>query len=1002
MKILTYFLAAILGLVSLSTVAQTRLSGHIVDLDSRQPVDFANIGVLDKNVGTVSDFDGSFKLDLEASDINSTDTLQISRIGYRTIKFSTKDFLEQLQSNPVVELEATAYELDGIVVKSSDSDKRRMGYQSRSKRLFGFWNDSLALGGEHASKIMVRRGPVKLEDLSFHVAANISDSILVRVNVYELERGLPGKNFTTANILHTIKQRQGTITIDLSPYNIVVDDHFVISLELLKIYGGRVGIGISAFDDGARSYTRVVSQGRWKRMRKGFTIAYHLNTSSVDKEDMVAGKDGIPKRDRPDIVSILWDTSRSMEQRDLERELAFLDAYFKEIGSVTVALRKFSNNWSRSRLFKINNGYWLELKKVLESTRYDGGASQRLWDSMEVSGHALLFTDGKNYPEDLGKEWSTELFTINGDPSANHKFLKELAEDHGGNYLNLEKMVDLSKALQFTKFHIKDNLEYGTRLDVKKASTVRGSVGDLDSPLTKVLVKVRNSDRETRTDTKGNFSIQAFDGEILDFSYPGREDASSVVNTGSQMLKIIMPIGITALEEVVLEENRKLEELHRPLNKDINTRFGKLDMNKVGFSVKQMEGSEISPSAQTLMDAVEGKFPGVKTVRVYPEDYEVVQLRDRALAWDIDGHIYPPQTPPFHINVHNIKDLTIMPPSWSVAKYGRLAPGGIIIVRTISNTFDDIELVDKTITKPGNIYLNDAVELASGLPSKPIYVQRIANRSSAKEGYLQYLKEQEHYGSYPSFYQESSEIFLRFWKEVSLSNLVKSNLLESFSENTDALKILAYSYEQQGDNKEAQLVYEHIHGISPSLQAKRDLARMLTKLGSYKEAWSVYKGYVSNRDYLEEEGLDKLARREILDFVQNHGDKVGLDPSKFNFEETGDLSLIVEWNDPNTQFELQFVGPNQRFFNWNNTVEVSQEQTLEGNLSAIFDIDESQQGDWLVNMTYMGNQANLPTYLKFTLRNNATGEEEMKMVTLRQQNVKYKVMNIGSKGMMLY
>lgn len=1007
MKRVHPFLAFILCLSSLSVGAQTLASGTIVDLDTRKAVEFANIGILNKNVGTVSDFDGTFKLNLAATEVNATDTLQISRIGYKTIKFSTKDFLELLDSNPIVQMEASTYELEGIVVKSSDADKRRIGYQSRSKRLFGFWNDSLALGGEHASKIMVRRGPLKLEDVSFHVAANISDSILVRVNVYELEKGLPGKNFTTANILHTIKQRQGTIKIDLSPYNIVVDDHFVISLELLKIYGGRVGIGISAFDDGARSYTRMVSQGRWKRMRKGFTIAYHLNTSEVDENDSNPKQDGIVQRERPETVSLLWDTSRSMEQRDLVKEFAFLDAYFKQMENVSVQLRKFSNSWSPPKTFQIKNGDWTSLKEQLENVQYDGGASHKLWDAMEISGHALLFTDGKNYPEDLGKDWNTELFTVNGNINGNHKFLKELAEDHGGNYLNLEKLNDLSRAIRFTQFHMKDNLEYTTSLDAKKATTINGSVGDLDSPLSNVLVKVRNSDREARTDKKGNFSIQAFDGEILDFSYPGREEASLVVNTGSKMLKIIMPIGITALEEVVVEENKKLEELHKPLNKDINTRFGKLDMNKIGFSVKQMDGSKISPSAQTLMEAIAGKFPGVHIVRKYPENIDLVAIRDGKIfrtyaAWDVDGNVYPSDQPPYHINLHNIKDITIMPPAWATARYGRIAAGGIVMVRTISNTFDDVEVKDANVEISANMYANDAVELARGLSSKPIYAQRIAKSSSLEEAYGQYLEEHENYGEYPSFYHESSSIFANHWKDKSIANLVKSNILETFSENPDALKILAYSYEQQGALDEAQLVYQQIDNSNPNRQAKRDLARILTRLGNYKEAWSMYKSYVSNRDYLESDGLDKIARREILAFVQNHGDKLGIDASKFSFEELGDLSLIVEWNDPNTQFELQFVGPDQRFFNWNNTTEINQEQTLEGNLSYIFDIDESQEGQWLVNMTYMGNQANLPTYLKFTLRDNATGEEEIKMVTLRQQKVKYKVMDISSKGMMLY
>lgn len=989
------------GLCSL--LAQVNISGKITESGTNKAVEFANIGIVDRAKGTVSDFDGSFSMDLQDGEINATDTLQISRIGYQTLKFSIRDFVKRIALNAHISMEPSLYELKGITVRSSDAEKRRIGYKSSSKRLFGFWNDSLALGGEHASKIMVRKGPVKLEDLSFNVVANISDSILVRVNVYQLEKGLPGKNISKANILHTIKQPQGTISINLSPYNIVVDQHFVISLELLKIYGGRVGIGISAFDDGPRSYTRLVSQGKWKRIRKGFTIAFNLNTSEVDTEEMASVVESRVKRKKPSSISLLWDTSGSMKDRDLEKEFQFLDSYFKEMNILQVKLHAFSHSWTEPKVFEISNGDWSTLKKELSTLEHDGGPSSALWDQMKITEHTLFFTDGKNFPKDMGMEWSGTLFTVNGNINANHKLLKELAEDHGGNYLNLEKMGEAKIAVDFTQYVITDNLDYLTQQDVKKASIVKGNVGDWDNPLSGVAIKVRNSDRETRTDSNGNFSVQAFDGEILDFSYPGRENASSVVNTGSRMLKIIMPMGVTTLNEVVLEENIKLKELHKPLKKNISTRFGTLDMNKVGFSVKQMEGNQISPSAQTIMDAVEGKFPGVKTIRLYPEDYEIVLLRDKALAWDVDGHVYPPKQPPFHINLHNVKDITILPPAWSTARYGRLAPGGIIIVRTISNTFDDLEVSTRKSLQPQNKYAHDAIELASTLASKPLYVQRIAQaRSSDDDGYLQYLKEQKNYGSVPSFYLESSTIFKEQWNDVAKSNQIKSNLLELFPENVDALKILAYSYEVEGLFTEATYVYNQIHQVKETAQAKRDLARILTKLKKYEEAWHLYKSYISLIGSFEDKELDKLTKKEILLFVQNHADKIGFDKSKISFEELGDLNLIVEWNDPNTQFELQFVDPLGNFFNWNNTVEISQEENESGSLSAVFDIDELQQGQWLVNMTYMGNQANLPTYLKFTLKDNNTGQESIKMIALRQRNVKYKVMNISSQGMLLY
>ncbi|PWL38940.1 hypothetical protein DKG77_11980 [Flagellimonas aquimarina] len=1005
MKISITPLVLLLLMFSAQLTGQITVKGTITEYDTGKPVDFANIGVVDRAKGTVSDFDGTFKFYLDKSEINEKDTLQISRIGYKTLKFSTQNFMGLLKTQPTIALEPVPYQLEGVTVKSSDADKRRVGYQSGSKRLFGFWNDSLALGGEHGSKILMRRGPLKLEDVSFNIIANISDSLLVRVNVYEFENGLPGKNISNGNILYTIRQRQGTISIDLSPYNIVVDSHFVISLELLKIYGGRVGIGISAINDGSRSYTRLLSQDRWKRMRKGFTIAFNLNTSAIEKEEEIVEAKA-KFRDKPSKVMLLWDTSLSMKDRSLDKEFRFLDNYFKNLGDVQVVFQPIGHQFGKRTSHNIGNGNWETLKKTIESVVYDGAIDHRLWQKLETSQQTLFFTDGKNFPMDATKDWYGTLFTVNGNNTANHTLLKDIAEDHGGNYINLEKLDNMALAVQFTERYMLDNLDYTART-AQKLSEVTGNVGDLDQQLQNVLVKVRGTERQTRTDSRGNFTIKALNGEVLDFSYPGREATSTVVNTSARMLKIIMPIGITALDEVVLEENVRLKELHKPLNKNISTRFGTLDMERIGFGVKQLSGEHISKSAQTIMDALQGKFPGVEIVRKYPENIDLVALREGKLygwyaAWDVDGNIYAPQDPPYHINLHDIKDITIMPAAWSAAKYGRLAPGGIIIVRTISNTFDDIEVTENSKNKLQNTYSNDAIELANGLASKPLYAQRIANSPNVDKAYLQYLSDRKNYGHTPSFYFETSKIFKDHWNDSRKANSIKSNLLEQFPEQVDALKILAYAHEEAEQKQEALSIYKQINKVKKTPQAKRDLAKMLVETGEYKEAWNMYKGYIGIQNNLESKGLDQIVKEEMLDVLQGHSEEIGIDKSKFTFKEQSNFSLLVEWNDPNTQFELQFVSPQGHYYNWNNATEITNEKRIQGALSESFDIDDMQQGQWLVNMTYLGNQVNLPTYLKFTLRNNKTNEEDVKMITLRQRNIKYKVMNLSNSGMLPY
>ncbi|WP_136465157.1 hypothetical protein [Flagellimonas onchidii] len=94
--------------------------------------------------------------------------------------------------------------------------------------------------------------------------------------------------------------------------------------------------------------------------------------------------------------------------------------------------------------------------------------------------------------------------------------------------------------------------------------------------------------------------------------------------------------------------------------------------------------------------------------------------------------------------------------------------------------------------------------------------------------------------------------------------------------------------------------------------------------------------------------------------------------------------------------------PQGLYFNWNNTTELSYDESVEGNLSEVFDIEELQQSNWLVNISYLGNHINLPAYLKFTLIDNNSGKESAKLITLRQKGVKYKVMNITNWGMEFY
>ena len=71
-------------------------------------------------------------------------------------------------------------------------------------------------------------------------------------------------------------------------------------------------------------------------------------------------------------VTLLWDTSYSMIDRNLDNDLDYLNEYFFKNSTTEVSLIKFSNDIILTETYGIKNSNWLALKKELKNTTYDG------------------------------------------------------------------------------------------------------------------------------------------------------------------------------------------------------------------------------------------------------------------------------------------------------------------------------------------------------------------------------------------------------------------------------------------------------------------------------------------------------------------------------------------------------------------------------------------------------------------------------------------------------
>ena len=86
------------------------------------------------------------------------------------------------------------------------------------------------------------------------------------------ENGLPKENILTQSIIIEFMETTGLIELDLTPYNIYVDDDIFISLEWIKDLGDVKGLFFSTKLVGSPTYFRQASQDKWAKIPIGVGI----------------------------------------------------------------------------------------------------------------------------------------------------------------------------------------------------------------------------------------------------------------------------------------------------------------------------------------------------------------------------------------------------------------------------------------------------------------------------------------------------------------------------------------------------------------------------------------------------------------------------------------------------------------------------------------------------------------------------------------------------------
>lgn len=692
----------------------------------------------------------------------------------------------------------------------------------------------------------------------------------------------------------------------------------------------------------------------------------------------------------PKNVTLLWDASYSMVDRNLNIDLQYLDSYFKKNPEVSLTLITFSNEIILDQLYNITNANWSALEKELQNTIYDGATNYEKIDIVE-SDQVLIFTDGNSFHSKFPKI-SSLLTVISSGTSINREFLKQIAQKSNGDFIDLKAQYKINPLNS-------------------KSLTIQGKVTDLNGNLPNVTVisKANNVITATSvTDSLGNYEIMAKQSDSLEFRYLGKQTVLTNVPFNS-IKNIYMYDQDEVLDEFTIENSDK---------EMVNTGNGLVDKERLGYSVRSISGNSITPVNTDARGAVIGKFAGLevsnreqlsqflgrgRNTTILGNQYGLIVLDGVPIQQSNSATGFISKTN--FINPENIESITYLKGLAATNIYGSQGSNGVLLIKskTGSSSFKK-----KKRKKIGNTpyYQEDAATTNS---IETPYLKEIIQTSSINSAYNVYLKQRKSYGKDINFFFDMASYFHN-WNNPYMVRRILSNVTEIIKPtNLQLLKALAYKYDEFEMFDKSVELYEKIRRLQPKdSQAYRNLALSHQNNNEFRKARDIYMKII-NDQYDQVSSFSEIRKTINTEFKNlatlNKSSSIVNDiPDFYKKKLEYHRRIVFEWSDYDAEFDLQIVNPQKRYFTWSHTsnsepARMNKEQEYGYGLEEFF-ITSKDVGEWIFNITYFGKNLgdnSDPTYLKITVFDNYGKEiqsEKIKTIYLNLFNKKQTVLKL--------
>ena len=736
-------------------------------------------------------------------------------------------------------------------------------------------------------------------------------------------------------------------------------------------------------------------------------------------------KQSLREKEKPKSIGILWDISSSSQKRDFAKEFALLDAYFKEIKEVKVALTTFHIRSSAAIPFKVENGNWQELRQYLEKLMYDGATDPQAMLFPPESDEYFLFSDGifnfrdKNFDfTRLIGQLHVPVNVVSSQLVANMDKLQYLSGATGGSFINLntQEVSQAVKALQYQAFQVLDykvkkgnvvNLYPQKGTLVGENFTFSGYLNSEDATLVvslgypnKVIVEKELTFSKNTAASDEEFALLRRVWAEKKIAQLRREGAESkaidmvgrrygIVTEGNSL------IVLETVEDYLryqITPPKELEQEYNKLSSEINSE--KMEEQKQALERVIELSKEQTSWWQT-------SYPIKKKNTKKNEEYETPPPPPPAMM------VHAEEIAEYNNAAEVLKDV-----SHDDAKMADMGTAGYDIIADNSAQQMEMELaaepVDRTLGyEPVDRTLGyeppqARIVLNAYDPDTPyLKVMEYADPAKAIETYHKLKKE---YGQTPSFYVDVADYFFKKG-DLAQAVLVVSNLAELNLEDAQLLRTLGYKLSSYKAYKEAIEVFRKVVAIrEEEPQSYRDLGLALAEDKQYQEAVETLYKVVKNAWDERFGDVQLVTMNDINSLVARHkGIKTNFMDKRLLKSEPVDIRVVLSWDTDNCDMDLWVTDPTDEKCFFDNKLtylggKISKDVT-QGYGPEEFMIKKAPKGTYKIETDYFGTLSQkqlMPVTLRITFYTHFGTDKEQKQETTVRLTNEEDVIEVGS------